>query len=341
MSKVGIIANPASGKDIRRLVAYASLMDNRDKMDLVRRLILGAQSSGIDEIVIMPDYYGLGAGAVSGLTRGALHCQVSILEMPVTGTQDDSATAMRRMKESGVGCVVTVGGDGTNRAVARGDRSVPLVPVSTGTNNVFPGMVEATTAGIAAGIVAGGIITGGPVDGEGAIAVHKRLVIDVDGEERDMALIDAVVLDQAFVGARAVWNIDEVRQIFCTRAQPETIGLSAIGGGICPVDPEDDHGLYLEVGDGRWRTRAAVLPGVIQEIGVREVRRLSLGKRMAVSVRPSLIALDGEREVAVAAGDEVTIRVERDGPCVVDINKVIRQAASRGFFAADSRSKRR
>ena len=335
MSKVGIIANPASGKDIRRLVAYASLMDNRDKMDLVRRLILGAQSTGVDEIVIMPDYYGLGAGAVSGLTRGALHCEVSILEMPVTGTQEDSATAARKMKESGVGCVITVGGDGTNRAVARGDRSVPLVPVSTGTNNVFPGMVEATSAGVAAGIVAGGL-----ADSDGVVTVHKRLVVAVDGEERDMALVDAVVLDQAFVGARAVWNIGEVRQVFCTRAQPETIGLSAIGGGICPVDPEDDFGLYLEVGDGRWRTRAAVLPGVIQEVGVREVRRLPLGEETAISMRPCLLALDGERELTVAARDEVTVRVERDGPRVVDIKKAIRQAASRGFFSDDSRSKR-
>ena len=50
MSKVGIIANPASGKDIRRLVAYASLMSNRDKTDLVRRIILGIQSTGVDEI---------------------------------------------------------------------------------------------------------------------------------------------------------------------------------------------------------------------------------------------------------------------------------------------------
>ncbi len=217
MSKVGIIANPASGKDIRRLVAYASLMDNRDKMDLVRRLILGVQSTGIDEIVIMPDYYGLGAGAVSGLARGSLHCEVTILEMPVFGTQDDSATAMLRMKEGDVGCVITVGGDGTNRAVARGDhpvasggdRVVPLVPVSTGTNNVFPVMVEATTAGIAAGIVAGGLL-----DGDGVVTVQKRLVISVNGEECDMALIDAVVLAQAFVGARAVWNIDEVCQVF-------------------------------------------------------------------------------------------------------------------------------
>jgi predicted polyphosphate/ATP-dependent NAD kinase len=334
MKKVGIIANPASGKDIRRLVAYASLMDNRDKMDLVRRLILGAQSTGVDEIIIMPDYYGLGAGAVSGLTRGALHTPVTILEMPVTGTQEDSGTAARRMKEEGVGCIVTVGGDGTNRAVACGERTVPMIPVSTGTNNVFPGMVEATTAGIAAGIVAGG-----HAGDETAITTHKRLVIDVDGKERDMALVDAVVLEQAFIGARAVWNLDEVRQVFCTRAQPDTIGLSAIGGGLCQVNPEDDCGLYLEIGEGRWRTRAAVLPGIIQEIPVREVRRVAFGESTAVAMRPCLIALDGEREMTVAAGDEVTIRVERDGPRVVDISKVIRQAASLGFFSEDSQSK--
>lgn len=333
MSRVGIIANPASGKDIRRLVAYASLMDNRAKMDLVRRLILGAQSTGIDEILIMPDYYGLGAGAISGFTRGALYCKVTILEMPLTGSQEDSGTAMRRMEEEGVGCVITVGGDGTNRAVAIGGRAIPIIPVSTGTNNVFPVMVEATSAGIAAGLMAGG-----QVEKEGMTSVHKRLVVEVDGAERDMALVDAVVLDQAFVGARAVWNTDEIRQIFCTRAQPETIGLSAIGGSLSPVDPEDDCGLYIEVGEGRFRTRAAILPGVIEEIGVVDFRRMALGERMTVSLCPCLIALDGERELVIRGGEEVTIRVERDGPIVVDINKVIRQAAVDGFFVDDGRN---
>lgn len=50
--------------------------------------------------------------------------------------------AMKLMAETGIGCVVTLGGDGTNRAAAKGSRSVPLVPVSTGTNNVFPVLVE-------------------------------------------------------------------------------------------------------------------------------------------------------------------------------------------------------
>ncbi len=69
MSKVGIIANPASGKDIRRLVAYASLMDNNEKTNLVRRIILGIDSTGVDEILIMPDYCELGLRALSGLSQ--------------------------------------------------------------------------------------------------------------------------------------------------------------------------------------------------------------------------------------------------------------------------------
>ena len=40
MTTVGIIANPAAGKDIRRLVAYATGTDNIRKSDLVRRVVL-------------------------------------------------------------------------------------------------------------------------------------------------------------------------------------------------------------------------------------------------------------------------------------------------------------
>jgi predicted polyphosphate/ATP-dependent NAD kinase len=33
LKPVGIIANPASGKDIRRLVAYGSVFDNNEKVN--------------------------------------------------------------------------------------------------------------------------------------------------------------------------------------------------------------------------------------------------------------------------------------------------------------------
>ena len=327
MSKVGIIANPASGKDIRRLVAYASLMDNREKTNLVRRIILGIASTGVDEILIMPDYYGLGSSALSGLGRETIKARVSILDMAIGGTQEDSTKAIRLMRELGVGCTVTVGGDGTNRAVAKGDRSIPLVPVSTGTNNVFPVMVEATTAGIAAGIVARGV-----VGVEDVVTTHKRLVLLKNGRESDMALIDVVVLDQPFIGSRAIWNLAEVKQIICTRAEPGSIGLTCIGGSVCPVGPDDDHGLHLRLGEGNLRARAAVLPGVIEEIGVQEFKLIKLGEEVELIQKPCLIALDGERELRVRAVDEVKVRLERAGPRVVDIDKAIKQAAIQGFF---------
>ena len=331
MSKVGIIANPASGKDIRRLVAYASLMDNKEKTNLVRRILLGIDSTGVDEILIMPDYYGLGQRALSGLSRENIRARVSILDMKVSGTQEDSTTAIRLMRELGVECVVTVGGDGTNRAVAKGDRSIPLVPVSTGTNNVFPVMVEATTAGVAAGIVARGII-----GLEDVVSTHKRLIILENGSESDMALIDVVVLEQPFIGSRAIWNLSEVKQIICTRAEPNSMGLSCIGGCVCPVGPDDDHGLHLKLGEGSLRARAAVLPGVIEEIGIQEFRLIELGEAVELVQKPCLIAVDGEREMVVRARDEVKVRVERDGPRVVDLNKAINKAARQGFFTSQN-----
>jgi len=329
MSKVGIIANPAAGKDIRRLVSYASLMTNMEKAELVRRIILGIDSTGVDEILLMPDYYGLGSRALSGLGREKIKARTTILDMLITGTQEDSTNAMRLMKELGVGCAVTVGGDGTNRAVAKGDRSIPLVTISTGTNNVFPVMVEATTAGIAAGVVTRGVI-----DLSKVVTTQKRLVITRNGEETDMALIDVVVLEQPFIGARAIWKLSEVKHIICTRAEPDSIGLSCIGGSVCPVRPEDDFGLLVELGEGDLRVRAAILPGVIQEIGIKSLKLINLGQEVELTPRPCLIALDGERELIVGAKDEVKVRLERDGPNVVDINKALREAAAQGFFTS-------
>ena len=327
MSKVGIIANPAAGKDIRRLVAYASMTGNREKIDLVRRIIQGISSTAVDEIVLTPDYSGICMQALSGLSEEVVSRCLTLSEMAVTGTQDDSTRAMSIMAEKDVGCVVTIGGDGTSRAVAKGNRQVPVVAISTGTNNVFPVMVEATVAGIAAGLVARRI-----VEEDEVVHSQKRIIISDKGDERDMALIDAAVLDQVFVGARAVWSLSEVKELICTRAQADTIGLSSIGGSICTITANDDYGLYLKLGEGKIKVKAAVLPGLVQEVGISEYRRIRIGEKIPVSVKPCLLALDGERELKVRAQDEFTMRIERDGPRIVDISKAVHKAVEKGFF---------
>lgn len=327
VSKVGIIANPASGKDIRRLVAYASIMDNNEKTNQLRRIIMGIDATGVDQILIMPDYYGLGQRALDGIGGKKLNTKVCVMDMRITYTSEDSTRAAELMGGQDVGCIVTLGGDGTNRDVAKKSGDIPLVPVSTGTNNVFPVMVEATTAGLAAGIAARKL-----VDDREIIKIHKRLTVIRNGREIDMALIDAVVLNQLFVGARAIWELPEVRQIICTRAEPTNMGMTAIGGNLCPVGPDDARGMYLRLGNGHLKVRAAVLPGVVSEVGIAEWKLLEPGDEVTVKHKPSVIALDGEREITVRDTDQIKIRLQSDGPLVVDIGKTIRAAVEQGFF---------
>jgi len=327
VSKVGIIANPASGKDIRRLVAHASNVDNTDKVSQLKRIILGIEATGVDEILIMPDYYGLGERALDGLKSKRLRAKAVVMDMALSCTAEDSTLAAELMAKLGVGCIVTLGGDGTNRDVAKSSGNIPLVPVSTGTNNVFPLTIEPTAAGIAAGLIAQNL-----VNGQDTVRTHKRLVVIRNGLEVDLALVDVVVLNQLFTGCRAIWELDEVREIICTRAEPTSLGLTSIGGNLHPLGPDDEQGIYLKLGDGQLRVRATVLPGVISEVGIAQWRLLSPGEEIEILHKPSVMALDGERELTVTPSDQVKVRLERNGPPVVDVERTIREAVRKGFF---------
>jgi predicted polyphosphate/ATP-dependent NAD kinase len=72
MVTIGIVANPASGKDVRRLVARASVFDNPEKQAIVRRILAGMQSvlDGVDwQIGYLDDAHGIVRKAVDELIR--------------------------------------------------------------------------------------------------------------------------------------------------------------------------------------------------------------------------------------------------------------------------------
>jgi predicted polyphosphate/ATP-dependent NAD kinase len=324
MTTVGIIANPAAGKDIRRLVAHASVFDNNEKVNIVRRVLLGLEATGVQRVLLMPDYFDIGGRALHGLH---LALPVAVVDMPTGHGEADSTLAAARLREMGAGCIVTLGGDGTNRAVAKGCGAVPLVPISTGTNNVFPTMIEGTIAGLAAGLVARGI-----VDELSAVRPTLRLEVLRDEDLVDLALIDAVVYDGRFIGSRAIWNADGLLQVVLARAEPYSIGLSSIGGVLAAVDLAADEGLAIEVGPGELRVLAPIAPGLIRPIGIKSHRRLKVGDSVAVQGAPIVLALDGERSLALARPEPMRIRLSADGPRVVDIRTVMKQAARLGFF---------
>ena len=324
MATVGIIANPAAGKDIRRLVAHASVFDNNEKVNIVRRVLLGLEATGVERVLLMPDYFDIGGRALHGLH---LSLQVDFIDMPTEHNDADSAQAAARLHEMGVGCIVTLGGDGTNCAVAKGCGAIPLVPISTGTNNVFPTMIEGTIAGLAAGLVARGIVAGSDV-------VHPTLRLEVLREQEliDIALVDAVVYDGHFIGSRAIWNADGLLQIVLTRAEPYSIGLSSIGGTLASIELDAGEGLAIEVGHGELRVLAPIAPGLIRSIGVKSHRRLKVGDCVAVQGAPIVLALDGERTLALPQPEAVQIRLSAAGPRVVEIRTAMKRAAQQGFF---------
>jgi predicted polyphosphate/ATP-dependent NAD kinase len=231
------------------------------------------------------------------------------------------------MAQDGVGCIVTLGGDGTNRAVAKSCGDVPLVPISTGTNNVFPYMVEGTIAGLAAGVVAQSV-----VDLLKATKQTKRLEIERDGQLIDIALVDAAVYDDVFVASRAIWDMSKVQEVVLARAKSSNIGLSSIGGCLCPGQLDDAYGMYLKLGGGTVKVLAPIAPGLIEQVSIESYRMLKIGEEVEVTFKPSVLALDGEREIEIRKEERVRIRLSKDGPRIVDICQALEQAAKSGFF---------
>lgn len=317
MTSVGIIANPRAGKDIRRLVAHGSVLDTQEKVYIVRRAILGLNGAGVDEVVFLPDPVGIGVKALSGITE-TLRIQPRFLEMPVYDEAADSTRAARLMHEQGVACVIVIGGDGTSRVVAKGSGDMPLIPLSTGTNNAFPRFLESTLAGLAAGYYAARQLKWAEFT-----TPTKRFNLYRNGALEDIALVDVAVCDYQFVGARALWEVDRLKELFLTQGQPTNIGMASIGGMVHPIRPSEDNGLYLQLGNHGSAITAAIAPGLVARVGVQTHAVMPLGKRLPVTFLPSILALDGEREIVVNAADRWDVELSWSGPRVLDIEKVM------------------
>jgi predicted polyphosphate/ATP-dependent NAD kinase len=320
----GLIVNPAAGRDIRRLVGLASMMPHHEKAAIVRRVLRGLEWAGVETVLYLPDGAGIMAAALDGARPGL---RLEPLPVELAHRAGDSSEAARRLAEAGVGVMVTLGGDGTNRAVAAGCADVPLVAVSTGTNNVFPSMIEGTVAGLAAGLVATGQVAAAAVTRR-----SKRVEVSVDVAE-DFALVDAAACRDAFRGAAAIWDPARVSALVLARAEPWAVGLSSIGGALDAISADEPAGLYVELGNSRTprQVRAILAPGLPAWVGVTRWRRLALGEEVELEAGAGTVALDGERELP--ARGTARARVTRAGPLVVDVRAALSAAPAANVAA--------
>ena len=333
-STVGIVANPMSGRDIRRLVAQASAFPNAEKTNMVLRLLAAAGAAGVERALLSTDGMGVAGGVARGVAKrrrseGRLPALEFVEVGPLTGTADDTRAAVAAMRARGAAVVVVLGGDGTVRAAAAQSGDVPLLPLSTGTNNAFPEMWEATVAGTAAALVATERVTTGDVTYR-AKALHVTA-----GTTHEIALVDVCATTVAHVAAKALWQPATLRELYCTFAEPHAIGLSSIAGLLHPVTRTDADGVAVRMGAGAT-VLAPVAPGVVAPVEVAAVGPLRAGDACRVALDRGTVAVDGEREIAFGPATPVTVALAHDGPRVLDVRAALAAAAAQRLLVVEN-----
>jgi predicted polyphosphate/ATP-dependent NAD kinase len=340
MPTIGLIANPVSARDIRRIIANASNLQIADRVNIVMRVLTAAHGLGVERVLVMPDNGGIRALLQRHLSRGHSQHQkwpvVEYLDMEATSTVEDTFQAARMMHAAGVAAIVVLGGDGTHRAVVRECRSIPIAGLSTGTNNAFPEMRESTITGMAVALYATGRLSA-----EQALAPNKLLEVSInEGAQRDIALVDAVISTDRYIGARALWKPEALSAAYLTFADPQAIGLSAIGGLLQPVGRRDPGGLAVHLGHhpqpAALRLLAPIAPGMVRPVAIAQWQAMPADQPFAVLQQGGVVALDGERELAFDAGDRVQITLRENAFPTVDVARCMQIAACEGLLRLPS-----
>ncbi|REA05714.1 ATP-NAD kinase [Haloferax sp. Atlit-6N] len=329
---IGLLVNPAAGRDIRRLTGGASVSNNYAKRRTAGCVLAGLTLADDVDVLVMPDSTGLADRIVDDAPD---ELGVEFVDMTVTASGRDSRTAAAHFADH-ADAVVVLGGDGTTRDVAQTIGDVPVVSISTGTNNVVPTPVDGTVAGAAAALVGSGAVPAAE-----ATTRHGTIEVNVVRAEQTTVirgLATVGVLDRPFVGTRAILDPSDIVGGVVSRSSPAEIGLSGIAGGLVTHRPDDPGGVGFRLArDGEsgatapTTVRAITVPGRLSTVDVAEHRVLDDGEDYAFEVDRGVVSVDGEREHEVRNGT-VRLRPVSDGPRLVDVESVLERAASDGRF---------
>lgn len=298
---VGLVANPMSSKDIRRLTGLARVIDIEEKANLVARLLVGLGSVRSIEVNAMDDQAGLVRRAVGLAGRAAP--PVHFIEMDVEGSESDTRSASAMLAQRGAACLVTVGGDGTVRAAAEGWPGAPLVPLAAGTNNAFAFCEEPTVVGLATALAITREIP--------AFTPTTAVEVETTGGSA-VAVIDAVVVSDRWVGSGAVWDPSHLIEGLVTSARRTAVGIASVSAAFGELAP--GHARLLTFG-GDSAVRAVFGPGLVLDVPVLDHVDLPIGATRLLDVEAGLVALDGERRLPAI---DAVARVI-DGPRVLDL----------------------
>ncbi|MFB6149837.1 MAG: NAD(+)/NADH kinase [Halobacteriales archaeon] len=325
---IGLIVNPAAGRDSRRLVGSAVVSDTYAKRLATRSFLEGVNAvSDPVTVSVMPDHAGIGEDAVTA----ASGVDTRVLDMPVQARREDTRTAASAFRED-ADCIVVFGGDGTTRDVALECGEVPILPISTGTNNVVPDCVDGTAAGIAGALIATGAVSPDTVTDH-----HGMVAGSIEGSTTSRSirgLATLGIVDTRFTGTRAILRGTDFLGGVVSRSSPRDSGLSGIVGSIAPSNPTDPGGMAVTLGDPEETANsvsAMTVPGSIERIGIESVSRLDTDETAEFRIEEGVVSVDGERHVEVSDAT-VTFRPTTAGTRIVDVEAVFERAADEGLL---------
>ena len=334
-SKIGIIANPHSGKDVRRIVSLASSFSNHEKLLILKRVVAGLVASKVDNVYLLKDAGALGQSILeekdSFLENGG-NTTINLLDVNANGTTEDSIKSANLMNKMKLDVIIALGGDGTSRAVSKGCGNIPLIPLSTGTNNVFPQNIEGTIAGLAAGFYAKD-----PEFYSSNVSRTKSFSLSFESGEKEKALVDIALVRESYAGAKAVWDISKIEFLAFTCCIPGSLGLSSIGCSFVSISPKDDEGLFLKLSNRKTKNGRIVMspiaPGMVVPVNVSSYKKIKMKEPFVYRTSSdSVLAFDGEREVVLKKGESFSIMMNHEGPKVLEVYEIMRNAAERGDF---------
>ena len=318
------------------MIANAASMPIVDRANVVLRVMAALGACGVPRVLMMPENGGIRRALTRSLARekklgNATFPSLKFTDTPVTGNVEDTIASTRSMVQEGVDAIIVLGGDGTHRAVVKHCGPICIAGISTGTNNAFPEQREPTITGLAVGLTVTGQI---PL--EVALVKNKMLKVEINGSNRsDIAIVDASVTTERYIGARALWRSEKFRELFVTYADPEAIGLSAIAGLLRPIGRHEPFGLHVRLQPpaiAKNTIRVPIAPGLITPVGVRDFRLFSVKETIPLSAESGMIALDGEREIDFSSKDHAEVKLFSNAFNTINVSACMRYAAKNHHF---------
>lgn len=306
---VGLIANPMSSKDIRRLVTLARVVDVEEKANLVARLLVGMTAGPAVQVLALDDSAGLVRRAVT-LADGDTP-PVDFVDLTPVGTERDTREAAHQMRGAGARALVTVGGDGTIRAAVEAWPDALLVPVSAGTNNAVAIPDEPTVVGLASARAAAGQVT------DRAIGRLTALRLTTAEGPGGTALIDIAGVHTRWVGSRAIWQPEDLVEAIVANPRPTAVGVASIASGLGPLAA--GHARHIRFGPGR-RLRVILGPGLVADVSVADHHDEPEGTTITLDEETGVVALDGERRLIRSGAGLVDVVA---GPSILQVRRAL------------------